>query len=196
MSARASFELGWGAEGVSGARDEQAGQVETPEVVGAHVVGPAGRVERVADEHEAGGWETFGDGHAAHAPSHGTPSQEDPLRCQRSPGSERGSLFHHRSDQDRRTVRSSPAGQGVGEVHSPDCRGPPWWQPGRQLRERIGCYWRSLLGRAAGRSGPNGQTISWSISARRADSRETSSLRAPLSRAPTTTWPWLRTRHQ
>ncbi len=82
------LKLGWRAEGVSAARDEQARKVETPKMVGAHVVGPAGRVERVADKHEAGGWETFGNSDAAHTPSHGAPSQEDPLRCQGIAGSQ------------------------------------------------------------------------------------------------------------
>ena len=81
------FELGWGTEGVTGTRDEQARQVEAPEVLGAHFVGPAGRMERVADEHEAGSGEAFGNGHAAHTPSHGAPSEEDPLRLQGSAGS-------------------------------------------------------------------------------------------------------------
>ncbi len=69
------FKLSWGAEGVSAARDEQARQVEAPEVVGSHVVGPAGRVERVADEHEAGGRET-----SATAMLHIRPPMERPPR--------------------------------------------------------------------------------------------------------------------
>ena len=87
-------------------------------MLGAHVVGPAGRVERVADEHEAGSGQAFGNGHAAHTPSHGAPSEEDPLRFQGVPAASDAASFTTEGDQDRRAVGSSPAGQA--------CRGSPF----------------------------------------------------------------------
>ena len=119
MAAVWLLELVRGAEGVAGAGHEQARHLEGGQVLDAQPVGPAGRVQRVADQHQAGGGQPVGDGHRADAPAHRAAAEQDPVRRHGRLVGERAGLLHHAREELGRTVGGLAPLAAVGEVAAP-----------------------------------------------------------------------------
>ncbi len=101
---------------------EQARHVEGPEVLGAQPVGPAGGVQRVANQHQAGGRHPCRHGHRADAPAHGPSAHENPPRGNAGLVGQRPRLPYHGGYEDIRSVRSTPARQPVRKIDPAHCR--------------------------------------------------------------------------
>ena len=110
-------------EGVAGARHEQARHLEGREVLDAQALRSAGRVQRVAHEHQPGGGQPIGHGQGADAPAHRPAAEHDPVGGHAGDGGEPSRLLHHAREELRRTVRSLPPLAAVREVAPLDRKG-------------------------------------------------------------------------
>ena len=114
------FQLGGSREGVAAARDEQARQTQVREVGGAEALGPAGRVQWVADENEGGDIEALGCSHGAHPSAHGTTADRHAARGDAKLLRQLLGGGADRRNAHGRWVRSALAGGRTGEVDSFD----------------------------------------------------------------------------
>ena len=122
------------AEGVAGARHEEAGQVEVGEVRGAHAVEPAGRVQRIAEQHQPGRRGARGDGQGAHPASHRAPAQHHVATRHAGVGQQRRELGLEGGEQLRLPIGCPPTLLAVGEVHAPHGHG---CQGGFERHQRV-----------------------------------------------------------
>ena len=117
---RRNFELAGGGERVPRPRDEEARDTELGEVGDALAFGSPRRMERIADQREAGGGESLSDHLGADPASHG-PSPED--QCVGSGAELSGEVGGPFSDgrlEDGGGVGAPASSQTVGEVHALD----------------------------------------------------------------------------
>jgi hypothetical protein len=105
-------------ESVLGPRDEQAREVQTPEVVDPELLWAPGGVKRVAHEHEARSCHAVGNGHRTDSATHRAAPHEDVLRREGALRGESSCRFEHGSQQHGGTVRRPTPRAPVGEVHS------------------------------------------------------------------------------
>ena len=104
------------AERVAVTGHEQARSRDCREMCGAEAIRAARRVQGVADEDEAGGWEAFAHRHRANPSAHGSPSQSHLLLCQAELPREVNRRGPHRFNQHGGTIGGSAPGESVGKV--------------------------------------------------------------------------------
>ena len=108
------------AEGITRARDEQAGHVDVGQVLDAQPLGLARRMEWIGDEDQPGGRQPVGHRHGADAPSHRPTSEHEPVGADVRARDEAGRLLAHGGQQDGRTIGSGTARLAIGEVRPHD----------------------------------------------------------------------------
>ena len=127
-------ELGGRPELVAVARHEQARHVEVAEVVDPKVLGLLRRVQRIADQYQAGRWEPAGHGQRAHPAPHTATAQHQPRRVDPPVGRHSGHAVVHRPDQYRSPVGERLSCLPVREVHALHRQGGQTFLKGHQAR--------------------------------------------------------------
>ena len=117
------------AERVGGARHEQAGHVQGGEVLGAQPVGPARRVQRVAEQDQPGRRQSLGHRHRRHPPAERPAPQHQAIGPHAHLGHQGGGLLAHGGHGHRRLVGGAAAGSAVGEVHAGRRAAGRWPRP-------------------------------------------------------------------
>jgi hypothetical protein len=109
------------AELVLRATDEQAGDGDVREMLGAKPIGFSGWMQRVADQHECRGGEAFGNGDRTHTASHRSPSQHHPIRIDVASFGEGSDGLHQVRRQHRLTIRKLPTRSTIRKIVSIHC---------------------------------------------------------------------------
>lgn len=120
------------AESIPVARDEQTRETKLREVLGPELVGLAGRVQRVAAQHQASSLEPTGHCERAHPPAVGTATENELARCDARTGHQGGSLFVDTLDRLGCPIGCSAASLAIGEVEPPDREGSKTLLDGNQ----------------------------------------------------------------
>lgn len=149
--ARLGGKLVTAGERVTSSADEQAGNRQAPEVLGPQPIGPAGRVQRIAEQQKPEGVEGRlvpgcwvagppgggrADRHRAHATTHGTPPEHQPVGGQARPSGEQTGRGSHRDVEHRRPIGRAAARISVGEVEPERGNCSPSQLPGHGPQRR------------------------------------------------------------
>ena len=109
------------------------GHLERGQVLDAQALGLARRVERIADQHEAGRRQAVGHRHRADAPAHGATAEHDPVGATAGRVGQEAGLLHHARQELRRPVgRRAPLApvREVGAAAPAGAPAPPRWRRG------------------------------------------------------------------
>lgn len=149
--ARLGGKLVTAGERVTSSADEQAGNRQAPEVLGPQPIGPAGRVQRIAEQQKPEGVEGRlvpgcwvagppgggrADRHRAHATTHRAASEHQSLRSQAGAPGEQTGRGSHRDVQHRRPIGRAAARISVGEVEPERGNCSPSQLPGHGPQRR------------------------------------------------------------